>query len=86
MLPTTPAETRADLRRWRLEHGLSQNALAGELGVTRLTVARWELGTRAMPTFLYLALRDLERQLEPVPPQASADVPILQAWFGRTDL
>jgi transcriptional regulator with XRE-family HTH domain len=64
MLPTTPAEQRADLRRWRLEHGLSQRALGEELGVTRLTVARWELGTRAMPAFLYLTLRELERQLQ----------------------
>jgi transcriptional regulator with XRE-family HTH domain len=74
MLPTTPAEMRADLREWRLRHGLSQRALGEELGVTRLTVARWELGTRAMPAFLYLTLRELERQLEaePVAPLASA--------------
>ena len=69
MLPTTtPATARADLRTWRLLHGLSQRALAAELGVTMLTVQRWEAGTRSVPAFLYLALRELERQLtdEPV--------------------
>jgi transcriptional regulator with XRE-family HTH domain len=65
MLPTTPAETRAELRRWRMLQGLSQAKLAGYLGVTWLTVQRWEGGTRAMPAFLWLALRELERQLKP---------------------
>jgi transcriptional regulator with XRE-family HTH domain len=75
MLPTTPEETRADLRRWRMLQGLSQARLAGYLGVTWLTVQRWESGTRAMPAFLWLALRELERQLSEPPFSDSAAEP-----------
>jgi transcriptional regulator with XRE-family HTH domain len=63
MLPTTPAESRADLRTWRLLRGLSQRQLAEYLGVERLAVTRWEGGTRSMPPYLYLALRQLEQEL-----------------------
>ena len=55
--------TREDLRRWRLEHSLSQQQLADYLGVNWSTVQRWEAGTQGPPAFLYLALRELERQL-----------------------
>jgi len=43
---------------------LSQAALALKLGVIRETVARWEIGTRHIPSFLGLALKHLETELE----------------------
>jgi transcriptional regulator with XRE-family HTH domain len=45
--------------RERLE--LTQQELADKLGVDRVTIARWETGTRAMPAFLGLALETVER-------------------------
>lgn len=64
MLPTTPEAAATALSTWRMLHGLSQQALANELGVAWNTVHRWEAGTRAIPPFLYLALREIERQLD----------------------
>jgi transcriptional regulator with XRE-family HTH domain len=63
MLPTTPAETQADLRTWRLLRGLSQRQLAEYLGVERKAVNRWESGVTSIPPYLYLALRQLEAEL-----------------------
>ena len=37
------------LKRIRRELGLTQEALAERLGVIRVSVARWETGTRAIP-------------------------------------
>jgi len=56
-------DARTDLRQWRIEHNLSQRALGELLGVTWLAVQRWEAGTHNVPPYLYLALRELERQL-----------------------
>lgn len=47
--------------RERLE--LTQQELADKLGVDRVTIARWETGTRAIPVFLHLALETVERKL-----------------------
>ena len=47
--------------RERLE--LTQQELADKLGVDRVTIARWETGTRAIPAFLHLALETVERKL-----------------------
>jgi transcriptional regulator with XRE-family HTH domain len=44
--------------------GLTQEGLAQRLGVIRLTVARWETGTRAIPSFLPLALEALEIRIK----------------------
>jgi transcriptional regulator with XRE-family HTH domain len=52
--------TPADLKKWRKQNGYTQAALARALGVIPLTVARWEGGSRQVPTFLALALRALE--------------------------
>lgn len=59
----TPEEPRVTLRRWRLEHELSQAQLASLLGVAWLTVQRWEAGVQNPPRYVFLALRELERQL-----------------------
>lgn len=61
--------TPANLRATRKRLGLSAEALGALLGVHRETVYRWELGTRAMPSYLDRALRDLERELAPRPAQ-----------------
>jgi DNA-binding XRE family transcriptional regulator len=60
---TTLDPTRAELREWRLLHGLTQAALASALGISWSTVIRWETGVQKPPPFLFLALRELERQL-----------------------
>ena len=54
--------TPADLKTWRKQNGYTQKALAGALGVIPLTVARWEGGSRHIPTFLALTLRALETE------------------------
>jgi len=58
----TKGMTAQELRQWRTEHGYTQQGLADALGVIRLTVTRWESGTRAIPTFLELALQSLDCQ------------------------
>lgn len=54
----------ADLRMWRLDHGLTQAELADRLLIAVLTIKRWEGGTSGIPTFLRLALAELDRQLK----------------------
>jgi len=49
-----------DLKKWRKRNGYSQPQLAKALGVTPLTVSRWERGVREIPSFLHLALECLE--------------------------
>lgn len=46
--------------RERLE--MTQQQLADKLGVDRVTIARWETGTRAIPVYLGLALETVERK------------------------
>lgn len=48
------------LYQWRVENDYTRIRLGKSLGVTTMTVYRWEKGTRDMPPFLYLALRYLE--------------------------
>jgi transcriptional regulator with XRE-family HTH domain len=48
------------LKKWRIDNGYSQAALAKALGVAVMTVSRWETGLRTIPSFLHLALRCLE--------------------------
>ena len=58
--------TRADsdfLREWRALRRISQRDLADILGVTNVTVARWELGDRPTPPYLHLALESIDRRL-----------------------
>ncbi len=40
------AENNHPLAKWRAEHGITQEALAGDLSVAGLTVWRWENGKR----------------------------------------
>lgn len=56
--------TRQELRAWRYAQGLPLPGLAFLLGVTPLTVQRWELGTRRVPAFLGLALKQLEWEFD----------------------
>ena len=49
-----------DLKLWRKRTGYSQGKLSKVLGVTPLTVSRWERGERGIPPFLHLALKWLE--------------------------
>jgi transcriptional regulator with XRE-family HTH domain len=53
-----------ELQEWRRKWGLSQEGLAQRLGVIRVTVARWETGTRAISPFLPLALAALEYNIK----------------------
>ena len=52
--------TPAELKTKRNAMGLSQQSLADWLGVNRVTIARWEIGTRDIPPFLHLALQALD--------------------------
>lgn len=49
-----------ELKNWRTRNGYSQGQLARVLGVIPLTISRWELGVREIPSFLHLALECLE--------------------------
>jgi DNA-binding transcriptional regulator YiaG len=55
--------TGKELQEWRRKWSLSQEALALALGVIRVSVSRWETGTRAIPSFLPLALEALENRM-----------------------
>jgi len=54
-----------ELKKWRADHGLTQKQLAELLGLKVLAVARYETGVRKIPSFLHLALKELERGLQP---------------------
>ena len=56
--------TSNDLTAFRQRLELTQQALADHLGVDRVTIARWETGTRAIPAYLGLALETVERRLK----------------------
>jgi DNA-binding XRE family transcriptional regulator len=55
--------TPAELRSFRAKHKLRQEDLAQLLGVTRLTIARWEVSLRPIPSYLNLALEGLALHL-----------------------
>jgi len=55
-VPLKPSE----LVTWREQHGYTQISLGKALGVSTITVYRWEKGMRAIPSFLHLALKYLE--------------------------
>lgn len=52
-----------ELKAWRQKWQLTQEALAGLLGVHRVTIAKWEAETRGIPPFLNLALAGLESRM-----------------------
>jgi DNA-binding XRE family transcriptional regulator len=64
--------TPAELRRFRAKHKLRQEDLAQLLGVTRLTVARWEVSLRPTPPYLSLALEGLALHLPPTRKRSAA--------------
>jgi transcriptional regulator with XRE-family HTH domain len=49
-----------ELKEWRRNQKLTQEALGDLLGVHRVTIAKWEAGDRGIPSFLPLALEALE--------------------------
>jgi len=51
--------TPEELKQWRKRYGYSQRSLAEALGVSFVTVARWETGVRQIPVLLSLALEAL---------------------------
>ena len=52
--------TPKELVAWRKQNGYSQISLGKALGVSNITVFRWEKEMRAIPSFLHLALNYLE--------------------------
>lgn len=54
--------TKEQLVALRERLNLTQQELADTLGVDRVTLARWEIGARAIPPFLHLALETVERR------------------------
>jgi len=52
----------AELKAARKKLGFSQSQLAEALGVDRVSVARWETGTRRIPPMLRLALKALQME------------------------
>lgn len=55
--------TPEELKKWRRQNRVTQLMLADLLRTTRTTVGRWEIGTHPIPSFLFLALAELSRQL-----------------------
>lgn len=54
--------TPPDLVKWRKKYSYSQIRLGKVLGVTHITIYRWEKGKREIPSFLHLALKYLEKE------------------------
>ncbi len=52
--------TPKELKTWRKRNDFSQSQLARALGVHTITVSRWEISLREIPSFLRLALERLE--------------------------
>jgi len=55
--------TGEQLQLWRTYHQLTQEQLGAMLGVARETVARWEIGSRRIPSHLGLSLETIQREL-----------------------
>lgn len=51
-----------NLKNWREQRGLSQAVLAKKLGVSSITLSRWEREAQAIPPFLELALKTIGRK------------------------
>lgn len=49
-----------ELVNWRQRNKLTQIKLGEILGVSTITVYRWEKGMREIPSFLHLALETIE--------------------------
>ena len=55
--------TGKELKEWRNKHGFTQMELSKWLNVSWSAVARWEVGIRPIPPFLFLALEAIENRL-----------------------
>jgi DNA-binding transcriptional regulator YiaG len=51
-----------ELRKWRKDNGYTQSELGAILGVALFSVSRWETGSRAIPSFLHLALKAIPKK------------------------
>jgi DNA-binding XRE family transcriptional regulator len=71
-----------DLKAARARLDFSQERLAFELGVNRLSIVRWETGIHRIPPMLTLAIKYLEAQTMP---SARRDrlLGFLQSFEGR---
>lgn len=54
--------TPEELKQWRDKHGWGQQELAERLGVHLQTVSKWERDVQAIPPYLELALKTVERE------------------------
>lgn len=54
----------SELVAWRKHNAYTQISLGKALGVSTITVYRWEKGMRAIPSFLHLALKYLKLKKE----------------------
>lgn len=52
--------TPKELKAWRKRNDYSQSQLARALSVHTITISRWEISLREIPSFLRLALERLE--------------------------
>jgi DNA-binding transcriptional regulator YiaG len=51
-----------ELKEWRQRNGYSQSDLAEALGISTLTVSRWERGAKNMPPYLHITLKCLKKK------------------------
>lgn len=57
-----PPDTPSTIEAWRKERGVTQERLAERLGVTVVTISRWENGHIEPPQFLMDALKGFENE------------------------
>jgi len=55
--------TGTELKEIRKDLGHTQDSLAGVLGTTSTTVARWERGEVTIPNYLGLALKQIQKEM-----------------------
>ena len=73
------------LRKLRERVGLSQEELARRLGVTRVTVTRWENGTRRPSKIAELALRNITEPVHIGSWQQLAGAALNELWDNTED-
>src|SRR5208283_3864525 len=58
----TLSMTGKELKAWRHKNGYSQSQLAEVLGITALSVSRWEREEREIPSFLHITLKCIPKK------------------------